>query len=69
MRENCADPAKHPIMISHGDALADARQVEALIRDQWGVGAALINTVNPVIGCHSGPGTIALFFVGDKPRG
>jgi fatty acid-binding protein DegV len=56
-------------MISHGDALEDARYVEKLIRERWGVGAKIINYVNPVIGCHSGPGTIALFFVGDRPRG
>lgn len=69
MKDNCQDPTKHPVMISHGDALEDARYVEKLIRERWGVGAAIINYVNPVIGCHSGPGTIALFFVADKPRG
>jgi DegV family protein with EDD domain len=67
--ENCADPQSTPIMISHGDALKDAESVAALIEQQWGRQVTLINTVNPVIGCHSGPGTIALFFVGDKPRG
>jgi len=69
LKENCSDPTKYPIMLSHGDALADAQQVDSMIREQWGVDARLINLVNPVIGCHSGPGTIALFFVGDKPRG
>jgi len=69
LKDNCADPKKYPIMLSHGDALSDAMQVDAMIREQWGVGARLVNLINPVIGCHSGPGTIALFFVGDKPRG
>jgi DegV family protein with EDD domain len=69
LKDNCLDPTKYPIMISHGDSLADAQYVESLIKDQWGVGMRLTNFVNPVIGCHSGPGTIALFFVGDKPRG
>ena len=69
MRENCSDPRKYPILLSHGDALSDAMQVDALIRAEWGVGTQIINLINPVIGCHSGPGTIALFFVGDKPRG
>jgi DegV family protein with EDD domain len=69
LKDNCADPRKYPIMLSHGDSLADALQVDAMIREQWGVSAKLINLINPVIGCHSGPGTIALFFVGDKPRG
>lgn len=69
LKDNCADPRKYPIMLSHGDSLSDAMQVDAMIREQWGVGAKIINLINPVIGCHSGPGTIALFFVGDKPRG
>lgn len=69
MKENCADPAKYPVMLSHGDAIEDATFVESLIRERWGVDLRIINFVNPVIGCHSGPGTIALFFVGDKPRG
>ncbi len=69
MKENCLDPTKYPVMLSHGDSLDDGRYVETLIREKWGVGMRIINFVNPVIGCHSGPGTIALFFVGDKPRG
>lgn len=69
LKENCQDPAKYPITLSHGDALADAQYVDQLIREQFGVGIQIVNLINPVIGCHSGPGTIALFFVGDKPRG
>jgi len=69
LKDNCADPTKYPIMLSHGDALHDAQLVDAMIREQWGVGIKVINLINPVIGCHSGPATIALFFVGDKPRG
>ncbi len=69
LKDNCLDPTKYPIMLSHGDALQDAQLVDAMIREQWGVGIKIINLINPVIGCHSGPGTIALFFVGDKPRG
>jgi len=69
LKDNCLDPAKYPVMISHGDSLADARYVESLLKDQFGIGMRLINLVNLVVGCPAGPGTIALFFVGDKPRG
>jgi DegV family protein with EDD domain len=69
LKDNCSDPAKYPITLSHGDAIDDARYVDKLIREQFGVGVKIVNLINPVIGCHSGPGTIALFFVGDKPRG
>ncbi len=53
-----------PIFISHGDCLKDAETVAELIRTATGAQVELISDVGPVIGAHSGPGTIALFFVG-----
>jgi DegV family protein with EDD domain len=52
------------IFISHGDCLEDAKFVEELIREKHQVKDVVINYVGPVIGAHSGPGTIALFFFG-----
>ena len=46
--------------------LEDAKTVEALIAAKNGVKATSISSVGPVIGSHSGPGTLALFFVGKK---
>ncbi|MGN0419173.1 MAG: DegV family protein [Acetatifactor sp.] len=54
------------IMISHGDALEDAEFVRALIREQFGIENCVIEYVGPTIGAHSGPGTIALFFMGES---
>ena len=34
------------------------------IRERFGTKTIVINYVGPVIGNHSGPGTIALFFLG-----
>jgi DegV family protein with EDD domain len=39
LKENCQDPAKYPITLSHGDALADAQYVDKLIREQWASGS------------------------------
>jgi DegV family protein with EDD domain len=55
------------VFISHGDCLEDAQYVEKLVRERFGIESFIINYVGPTIGAHSGPGTIALFFMGN-PR-
>lgn len=64
MEETAVDPASQTVFISHGDCLEDARFVEQEVRRRFGVQTVRINYVGPVIGAHSGPGTIALFFLG-----
>lgn len=54
------------VFISHGDSLEDAEYVAELIKERFGITNFLINYVSPTIGAHSGPGTIALFFMGEK---
>ncbi|WP_172135368.1 DegV family protein [Adlercreutzia sp. ZJ473] len=51
------------VFITHGDCLEDAEYVAAQVREQLGVRDVVINWVDPVIGAHSGPGTMALFFL------
>ena len=53
------------VFISHGDSLADAQYVADLVKQRFGIESFLINYVGPTIGAHSGPGTIALFSMGD----
>ena len=53
------------VFISHGDSLADAQYVSDLVKQRFGIESFLINYVGPTIGAHSGPGTIALFYMGD----
>ena len=53
------------IGISHGDCLEDAEYVKKLIEKKYGIKKFIINHVGPVIGSHSGPGTVALFFMGE----
>lgn len=52
--------------ISHGDALEDALLVEKYIYEATGHKATLITWIGTVVGSHSGPGTVALFFVGTE---
>jgi DegV family protein with EDD domain len=54
------------VFISHGDSREDAEYVASIIKDRLGIENFLINYVSPTIGSHSGPGTIALFFMGKQ---
>ena len=65
MEKSAINPASQEIFISHGDCLSDAELLAEMIRNRLGVQSIYINYVGPVIGAHSGPGTLALFFVGD----
>ena len=53
--------------ISNGDCPEDAKLLEDMIFQRTGRRAELICDIGPVIGAHSGPGTLALFFLG-RPR-
>lgn len=54
------------VFISHGDSYEDAQYVANLVKERFGIENILIHYVSPTIGAHSGPGTIALFFMGEK---
>ncbi len=66
MAETAMDPQDQTVFISHGDCEADARFVADEIRRRFGTENVHINYVGPVIGNHSGPGTMALFFLGKE---
>ena len=63
MKETAIDPEKQTVYISHGDCYDDAKKLADMITAEFGVTDILINEVGPVIGAHSGPGTLALFFL------
>ena len=64
MEHTAIDSGSLTVFISHGDCLEDARTVEQMVRDRFNVQDIYINYVGPVIGAHSGPGTVALFYMG-----
>jgi DegV family protein with EDD domain len=53
------------ITICHADALADAQYVAKEAKRRFGIKNAIIYFIGPVIGAHTGPGTVAFFFLGD----
>lgn len=54
------------VFISHGDCIEDAKLLETILKEKFGVKEVIIGYVGAVIGSHSGPGTLALFFLGSK---
>ena len=66
MAETADDPGNQVVFISHGGCLEDAQKVAQDVKARFGTKEVVINYVGPVIGAHSGPGTVALFFLGSK---
>lgn len=64
MKETIENPEEQMIFISHGDCPQDAEYVAGRIRETMTVRDIRIHTIGPVIGTHSGPGTVAVFFLG-----
>lgn len=58
---------KNDVMfISHGDCIEDAEYLANRLKTELGVGHVEINFIGPVIGSHSGPGTLAVFYLGSE---
>ena len=62
--ELALDKAGGTIFISHGDCEDDAKKLADILHERYGASVDRIVYVGPVIGAHSGPGTLALFFLG-----
>ena len=54
------------IFISHADCIEDAQYVADRIKERFGYESFMINYIGPAIGAHAGPGTVALFFLGNE---
>lgn len=57
---------KSTVFISHGDCEEEAKYLAEYMHTKFGANVKLITHVGAVIGAHSGPGTMALFFVGKE---
>lgn len=66
MQQTAIRPEEQTIFIGHGDDLEDAQALAGMVRATLPVRDIFIGNIGPVIGAHSGPGTIALFFMGEK---
>lgn len=64
--QNAKKDTKQTVYISHGDCLDDAKELANILKKEYGVKTEIITYVGPVIGAHSGPGTLALFFIANE---
>jgi len=60
------NPKEQTVFISHGDSLEDAEYVGNKIKEKYPVKEIIYNHIGPIIGAHAGPGTIAVFFLGNE---
>lgn len=65
LAKHIQSPKQQTIFISHGDCIQEATDLANIIRDNINVKDIIISTVGTTIGSHSGPGTLALFFLSD----
>ncbi len=66
MERLAINPGEQTVFISHADCLEDANTLADMIREAFSPKRIEIGSIGPVIGSHSGPGTLALFFLGSK---
>ena len=64
LTETGGDFDNETVFIAHGDCPEDAAQLEAIVKETCGVKNVITGYVGPVIGAHTGPGVLVLFFMG-----
>lgn len=64
LKTHAIDPKNQTVFISQADCMDDARVLENMVKPY--VKEVIIGDIGPLIGSHAGPGTVALFFVGDE---
>jgi len=60
--ETCTD--FDTVFIAHGDCPEDAKALEAMLREKHDIKEITTGYVGPVIGAHTGPGVLVVFFMG-----
>lgn len=64
--EKGIDVANQDIFIVHGDCEDEAKIIGEEVKKRYGVKNIVYNCLDPVIVSHSGPGTLAIFFIGNE---
>jgi DegV family protein with EDD domain len=61
--QDALDPEKQTMFISHGGCEKDALWLAARLKDKLHVPEIRVSLIGPIVGCHAGPGTVAVFFL------
>ena len=64
VKQNIVNPEGQLVLISHGDCEAEAQSLADMIRAELPVAEVRLSYIGPIVGAHSGPGTLAVFFMG-----
>ncbi len=64
--ETGIDVKNQTVFVSHGDCQEEAEYVASEIKSKFGVKDVIVAVIGPVIGAHSGPGTMAVYFIGTE---
>ncbi|MDX9871641.1 MAG: DegV family protein [Clostridia bacterium] len=64
LKEKMAPPEDQVIAISHSDSIKDVNYLIGLLKENYRFKDIIVNMIGPVIGAHTGAGTVALFFMG-----
>jgi fatty acid-binding protein DegV len=65
MEKTIVQPERQFIYISHGDCWEDAEKLKRMVSERLPVKDIIVNYIGPIIGSHSGPDTLALFYLGN----
>ena len=66
MENEGIDLETQTVIIGHGDDLPQAQELEKIIRDKKLVKDVIISKIGPIIGTHTGPGMLALVYMGEN---
>ena len=66
MKKTIVNPETQVTYICHGDCIADAEYVAERMKSELGIPEVIIGYTGPVIAAHSGPGTLAVFYMGTE---
>lgn len=68
MAEDCLMDPESPVYVAHSDCLKDVDTVKKLLEKKTGLQVHMVNSLGPVVGAHTGPGTVAVFYMAKQDR-
>lgn len=66
MKATIVAPETQTTFICHGDCIGDAEYLAKRMKEELGIPEVIIGYTGPVIAAHSGPGTLAVFYLGTE---
>lgn len=69
MAERGVDISSQRIGLNHADNLELAEEIKTEIANKYGIKDFVLAEISPVIGAHSGPGTVSVFFLSEQQGG